>query len=65
MGCSKKNIYEFKIYTGNQQMVDRDLPILQEQGWEVAGALSIDISKDGYNHRLVIPLKRKICLNKK
>ena len=50
--------YEFYIFEGNSLKVDRYIPIMQEDGWELAGEVA---AKFGDNSpRIIIPLKRKI-----
>ena len=53
--------YEFKLFEGNMIMVQRELHILQSEGWELAGQISTQYasSSTGTN-RMLIPLKREI-----
>jgi hypothetical protein len=51
--------YEFYLFEGNQIMVDRDVKKRQNQGWELAGEISVKFSKHGMD-RMLIPLKRRL-----
>lgn len=51
--------YEFKLYEGNQIMVDKNVSKLQDEGWELAGEVTTKYSKNGLD-RMLIPMKRKL-----
>ena len=56
--CVRRS-YEFYLFEGNQIMVDRDVKKMQEDGWELAGEISTQFSKNGMD-RMLVPLKRRI-----
>lgn len=55
----RRKRYEFYLFEGNQIMVDRDVKMMQEEGWELAGNVSTQYCKNNLD-RMLIPLKRRI-----
>ena len=57
----KKKKYEIYLFEGNQIMVDREIPKLQNDGWEIAGNIDTKFSSQSTGMpRMAVPLKRKI-----
>jgi len=52
------NKYEFCICTGVEKVANKEVQILQDKGWKLAG--QVVIICDEYGVRLLIPLKRII-----